>query len=356
MLRDAEDRAFEKETSIEIPAVIYHMKTRILFSNKFPQKIFFSLLLFLSFIFCSGFNGLTRDNSKGFPRAQECQKCHQEIFDEWQSSAHAHSFTNPRYRDATDGYEFLPCISCHAPQPGLSDDRPGPRDMEQSEGVTCVVCHLEEGQLAGPLDPWLWEFVLPHKVTVDPERYTSSRFCGRCHEGTFAEWQAAEIDGEKYSCQVCHMPPVERKSTQASNILAEIPVALEKVTAQKRHLFQRIPLTLPEEAFTLKVEKINSTKVAVMLYNHLPHNVPTGDFGVRIVKARILASDDPGGETLLLEEELIKELKSALVPGGIKRWELDLPGDIRRLTVRLLRVGADPSIEESLFSGEVILP
>jgi hypothetical protein len=336
--------------------ITYNLNTQMLFSNKFFIKTLFSLLLFLFFIFCSGFNSLTRDNSKGFPRARECQKCHQEIFDEWQSSAHAHSFTNPRYRDATDGYEFLRCISCHAPQPSLTGDRPGPRELDQSEGVTCVACHLEEGRLAGPLDPWLWEFILPHKVTVDPERYTSSSFCGRCHEGTFAEWQAAEMDGEKHSCQTCHMPPVERKSTQASNILAKIPVALEKVTAQKRHLFPRIPLTLPEDAFTLKVEKINNSKVAVMLKNHLPHNVPTGDFGVRIVKARIFGGDDHGGETLLFEEELIKELKSALTPGSIKRWELKLPGDIRRLTVRVLRVGADPGIEEALFEAEVILP
>jgi hypothetical protein len=131
------------------------------------------------------------------------------------------------------GRPFI-CLRCHAPlaeqQPtrafGLLSVKPliplslpneGHDPELQSEGVTCVVCHLEEGAMVGRLD----NVEAPHAIQWgDPQAS-----CARCHQleitplsnldrpltDTVREWERwKEMTGREDTCVDCHMPRVAR--------------------------------------------------------------------------------------------------------------------------------------------------
>src|SRR3989339_1025749 len=94
--------------------------------------------------------------------AKECGACHQEIYQEWAQSMHAQAWTDPYYQVdlAFDGDQQI-CLNCHIPLENQQENLVmGFRDAErfdpilqpnpnfdkalQQEGVTCVVCHLQE--------------------------------------------------------------------------------------------------------------------------------------------------------------------------------------------------------------------
>ena len=96
---------------------------------------------------------LTAVSDKHFPPAARCGECHVEIYREWADSPHANAYVNPRYREATDDYDFDGCLPCHAPKPQYSDKAPQVRMTSRQTGVTCVSCHLHEGKMVGPHEP-----------------------------------------------------------------------------------------------------------------------------------------------------------------------------------------------------------
>ena len=65
-----------------------------------------------------------------------------------------------------------------------------------------------------------------HPVVVEDALYRSSELCGGCHQATFEEWKASPLpaQGERETCQGCHMPEVHRKveSVNAEPILADL--------------------------------------------------------------------------------------------------------------------------------------
>jgi len=170
---------------------------------------------------CSGFGDLT-DVRTVTPPAARCGECHDAIAEEWRASAHAAAFVSPLFRAASADAEFERCVPCHAPGALLfAPGRPAARAALREEGVHCLACHLDarcpgaiespspdpaEFAMAGPYPAT--GLVQPHPIVVRPDDHRSAAFCGRCHEGTYAEWQRAE--GRKPTCQECHMPPVRR--------------------------------------------------------------------------------------------------------------------------------------------------
>jgi hypothetical protein len=312
------------------------------------------LILAVSIAGCSGFADLTRLEPEAFPRALQCRTCHISIYNEWASSSHAGAFIDPKYKASTDDYLFTECTGCHAPQASLTNMRPGARQAFRGEGVTCVSCHLEEGRLAGPLKPS--GLGPPHQINIDEDLYASGKFCGRCHEGTFREWDAVQSD-DKHSCQFCHMTTVARKTTQASHAVAEILVALESVEPQKRHIFRAVPIDMPVEPFSITLKSgRNSSETILNLQNHLPHYLPTGDFGVRIITVEIFVRDRLNRYALVHTEELIRELKTAIAPHAGKSWTVTLPQDAQGLKVQLTRYGRNLEETAAVFTKEVQLP
>lgn len=283
---------------------------------------------------CGMQNRLTRIVEE-FPRATACEHCHIEVFNEWSASSHAKAYTSIPFREATDGYRFAACLGCHTPEPALVSGAPVARTVYQDEGVTCVSCHLEEGKLSGPISST--GMISPHPVEVNSDQYRDSNFCGRCHEGTFAEWNGVEME-DKPSCQQCHMPPKKRKMTQATGMLSKIFVAFEEDVLQKRHTFAAVPEELESTPYSVKITHYAET-VTLTVMNHLPHSLPSGDFGVRIIALKVSIVNSKGEVIPIGERELVMELGTAIPPQSLLEWKLAISTDARSIHVRMIRIG-----------------
>lgn len=154
--------------------------------------------------------------------AAECGRCHEAEYAEWKDSGHAHARTEPVFAAAFRSEPRFLCRGCHAPlleqQPVLahrmetpptvllSGGQPAPafeegagvhafrtpeappvvtepnpryrRELE-SEGVTCVTCHVREGAVltAKPTG----SSRVPHPLHYSPEM-ASSEYCAGCHQ------------------------------------------------------------------------------------------------------------------------------------------------------------------------------
>lgn len=282
---------------------------------------------------CMSFDYLTDVTDDHFPQASKCGKCHIAIYDEWSGSDHAHAFTNPHFQSATHDYTFKDCLNCHAPEPRVSASLPKIRRAHQEDGVTCVSCHFNQGVLTGPL-PTTGK-VQPHPVGVDPALYQSSELCGRCHEGTFQQWQNADMD-DKPTCQVCHMPVVTRKVTQPAGGFSNIIVSFEEEVPQRQHVFAIQTERSIHEMVSVQATRTGS-RVELSIRNNLPHLLPTGDFGFRVLDLTVTRTEAQGDPVILLQEELTRELKTALGPGETWRRVLPVPEPTSILRLQLQR-------------------
>ena len=184
--------------------------------------------------------------------ARECAGCHQEFYDEWQTTIHSKAWTEPYFQKdfEFDGSQQI-CRNCHTPLDRQQENLVlGFRDAEkwdpilahnprfdpdlQKEGVTCAACHLREGKILGTFGSEL----APHPVNKIED---GNQICVACHVvdgqrwdtffkfppcGTVAEIQSTAAknlttkkgkSGEvvvsetsKLGCVNCHMPVVER--------------------------------------------------------------------------------------------------------------------------------------------------
>lgn len=295
---------------------------------------------------------LTRVSAQRFPEPDACAHCHVEIYQEWAHSPHARAFVNDRFRQATDDHQFQQCLGCHAPQPMLTTTEPQPRASQRELGVACVSCHLDDGAMVGPLPPT--GMAKPHPIKVDPSPFDNGRLCGRCHQGTLAQWQSATISN-KQDCRHCHMPQVNRKMTQATSLISKPIVAAEKPTLEHRHTFSLVPEDLPDPPFELQVTSTR-TEATITLQNYLPHNLPTGDFGVRIVQIQADGIDANGNTRSLEQWELTSSGNGSLPSGQSRQWSLALPSDTKTLRIIVARHGRDDVDRIVLLRKEVACP
>jgi len=168
--------------------------------------------------------------------ARECGSCHEEIYKEWSQSMHSKAWKDQYYRTEFKYDGSTPvCKNCHTPLENQQKYRytefrdrdmldpvlkPNPNfdpDL-QNEGVTCAVCHIQNGRIVGPFG----SVNAPHPVKADPEMSSGSKYCLKCHTIAGKRWDTfykippcgtiAEIkaDGNEPDCVGCHMPPAER--------------------------------------------------------------------------------------------------------------------------------------------------
>lgn len=166
-----------------------------------------------------------------------CRACHPEIAQEWETSLHANAWHDPAFQGYWKHDERPQiCLNCHTP---LEDQQPdlvlGFRDSRgmapilapnteyseglRNEGVTCAVCHVQNGVIVGPYA----DSTAPHPVRQDASFLDGGGVCRRCHEvegkdpgmfyigppcGTYAEIPSGSPEG--YGCIQCHMPSVDR--------------------------------------------------------------------------------------------------------------------------------------------------
>jgi hypothetical protein len=287
--------------------------------------------LFIGLAGCASFEHLTTVVNR-IPEARECGKCHVEIYREWAQSDHAKAYTNPEFRQATDDYAFESCVSCHAPEPAVTDRAPRARGSHREEGITCVCCHLEQGELTGPIEPT--GKVTPHPVGIRPEFYRSGKICATCHEGTFDEWNMAA--GKKEICQQCHMEVVVRKVTQPTEAISHLLVAAEKTAILRRHDFSILGDYIRGKILTVRGKRKDSV-LTLRITNNLPHDLPTGDFGFRVLDLQVIAVDKQGREIVVGQRELAPELSTAIGARSMLTLDLEMPADIVKAIVRLQR-------------------
>jgi len=167
--------------------------------------------------------------------AESCGSCHQQHYEEWKTSTHAHAWTDMQYQ-AELKKESSPymCINCHIPLEnqqeyivdGLIDGdvyKPSRRKNErwdmklQQEGITCVACHLRGDAIVGTMG----SEKAPHRTVKDP-KFLSESLCISCHNAvatitpevtcnfeTGDEWKHGGYASEK-NCISCHMEEVQR--------------------------------------------------------------------------------------------------------------------------------------------------
>ncbi len=173
--------------------------------------------------------------------AQGCNGCHYAAHDTWIGSQHAIAWKDPVYQAALrSAGGSTACLGCHLPLTNqhaelaagyvdgdLSRPRLAPNPSYdatlQSEGVTCVACHLRGDTILGTRE----SPNAPHAVVVSAE-LTQPELCATCHQlswpegdrpyyDTYGEWSASSYAAAKVTCQMCHMAPTTGISVPGSD-------------------------------------------------------------------------------------------------------------------------------------------
>ncbi len=172
----------------------------------------------------------------GLTPAQECSKCHSDIYRNWKQSRHAAAYENPVFQTAyrntwleegATGARL--CLPCHAPTTTRTSDFVAAQPAAR-EGVTCSSCHSLSA--VQPLAVRVKQTgclhnghtsLLPVAATVDDiyhnktngGYFAEERTCADCHEfnnrykvpvgTTYSEWHTSSAGADDSRCQKCHM-------------------------------------------------------------------------------------------------------------------------------------------------------
>ena len=273
-------------------------------------------------IFCaiglvSGFQGEAQETSKPkgslekgslekvFPSSNKCKRCHERVFEEWETSPLSRSIHSPVFRAALDTYlssssgkDRALCYRCHAPhvnefldqvQTFIDQTKSGDPSMD---GVGCVQCHLikqvdlvkhppvpkyESGKtLYGPYKDYVQN--LAHESAELP-LFRKSELCLNCHlavptasnlgksNDLLGDWENSKAVKSGKECQTCHMPEQVGESANG-----------EKKRKVANHSFPGRVGKLRQEAARLEITtsiKSDQTKVVINVQSLVPHNLPT---------------------------------------------------------------------------------
>lgn len=243
---------------------------------------------------------------KAFPNSSKCKRCHERVFEEWETSPLSKSIHSPAFRASLDAYlnssagkDKAMCFRCHAPhvrefpdQAQLFVDQAKAGDPSL-DGVACAQCHLikQVDRAKHPPEP---KYELGSKTLYGPYKdfvqnlahqsmelglFQKSDLCLNCHQsvpsainlgkandllGGYEQSQAVKSGKE---CQSCHMPEQVGESANG-----------EKKRKVANHTFPGRIGKLRQEAAKLDVQtKIEGEKttVTVKVQSLVPHNLPT---------------------------------------------------------------------------------
>jgi hypothetical protein len=291
------------------------------------------------------------DPTPNAQQAHNCGNCHAQIYDEWKSSAHAHSASNRRFRNLYEGSDWHGrpdvgwnllkehpdgagvCAACHAPTAKPSAELGyDMRQMVKSDsglsGVHCDYCH----KIAGPdegevglthgryglklLRPAQGQLFFGPLDDVDRDEDThspfqrDSRYCASCHEGTvfgvpvyttYSEWLASPARQHGQQCQHCHMAP----TGQMTNIApGHGGIDRDPATLGNHRFFAGSQLDMLRRCLKLKIESRadgDKQRVTVSIETEgVGHRVPTG-FVDRHLVLVVVARDEARKEVQPLE-------------------------------------------------------
>ena len=182
---------------------------------------------------------------KVFPSSSKCKRCHERVFEEWETSPLAHSIHSPAFRASLDTFLASPegkdkaqCFRCHAPHIREFPDQVQ-HFIEQAksgdpllDGVACAQCHLikhvdrakqppepkyELGSMTlyGPYKDFVPN--LAHQ-SMELGLFQKSDLCLNCHQSVpsaanlgktndlLGNWDQSKAVKSGKECQTCHMP------------------------------------------------------------------------------------------------------------------------------------------------------
>ena len=242
---------------------------------------------------------------KVFPHSNKCKRCHERVFEEWETSPLSKSIHSPAFRASLDAYLNSPggkdkalCFRCHAPhvrefsdQVQLFIDQAKSGDPSL-DGVACAQCHLikQVDRAKHPPDP---KYEIGSKTLYGPYKdfvqnlahqsmelglFQKSDLCLNCHQSIpsaanlgkandlLGNWDQSQAVKSGKECQHCHMPEQVGESANG-----------EKKRKVANHTFPGRLGKLRQEAAKLDVQtKIegDKTTVTVKVQSLVPHHLP----------------------------------------------------------------------------------
>jgi hypothetical protein len=242
---------------------------------------------------------------QAFPTSSKCKRCHERVFEEWETSPLARSIHSPAFRASLDAFLASPagkdkamCFRCHAPhvrefsnqvQLFINQAKAGDPSLD---GVACAQCHLikQVDRTKQPPEP---KYELESKTVYGPYKdsvqnrahqsmelglFQKSDLCLNCHQSVtsavglgkandlLGNWDQSKATKSGKECQTCHMPEQVGESANG-----------EKKRKVANHTFPGRIGKLRQEAAKLDVKtKIEGedTTVTVKVQSLVPHNLP----------------------------------------------------------------------------------
>ncbi len=256
--------------------------------------------------------------------AKECAACHQEFYDEWQTTIHSKAWTEPYFQtDWKFDRSQHSCRLCHTPldrqQPQkvlgyrdtdkwdpILEDNPDFDSKLQHEGVTCAACHYRDGKIVGVNG----NTNAPHptKKLEDP-----NQVCVRCHIvegdkwdtffrfppcGTVAEIESSRSqsttnnkkanrtgmsgehlvsDSSSLGCVECHMP-LKRRSLVKGGVIRDTRQHLWRGGHDPAMVKSALTIKFSEDDLMDKKPSFKGKRLfTLMIMNSgAAHYVPTG--------------------------------------------------------------------------------
>jgi hypothetical protein len=272
----------------------------------------FVVMIAATLLFDGGFTSVSAQNVTGqsliektFPHSSKCKRCHERVYEEWETSPLAKSIHSAAFRASLDAYLNSPagkdkalCFRCHAShvrefqehvQLFIDQAKAGDPSLD---GVACSQCHLikqvdrtkhppepkyEIGgkTLYGPYQDFVQN--LAHQ-SVELSLFQKSDLCLNCHQSVpsasnlgktndlLGNWDQSRAIKSGKECQTCHMPQQVGESANG-----------EKKRKIANHTFPGRIGKLRQEAAKLDVQtKIDGDKttVIVKVQSLVPHNLP----------------------------------------------------------------------------------
>ena len=242
----------------------------------------FFLLSFISILFANPY----------IPN-EKCKECHETIYNEYKHSAHSLSyFTDELHRkvaNASNPKTYV-CATCHMPSASnISDlisgkDRPDPRDIRQSDGVSCFFCHT----IAYVKKAHHFNINIPAKQAKgykpslfgslnnpdESDKHSSLNspiylinVCMGCHshktnDNNVTLFKAMKDSQDAKSCIKCHMPKVPGGAEKHNN---------RNRTHHRSHKFLGIhDAKFRATGYEIKIQK-SKDGIDVLLTNKMPH-------------------------------------------------------------------------------------
>lgn len=293
------------------------------------------LVWFVLFTFTLGFSqdALILDS-------ENCKKCHQTIYSQWQKSMHAKSHLDANilyktvYEQAvqeTGGKLKTACLNCHMPSAVENQDWEFENDKNRS-GVSCNYCHSvagllkteehkdflidESGTKYGPNPDSDNTF---HEIS-ESDTHKSSEFCLICHGQmvnpagvevcmTGDEFKNSEAFANAITCQDCHMPQKQGEISSISKVARNIASHTFAGGYSAEFLKESLDLAL------FRSENGAENEIQVKITNsQSAHSYPTGSI-LRMVILKITAKDNNGQQlwTNFTEDPVAEDPKAVFM-------------------------------------------